>query len=114
MSKLPKSGTLNPCFLEGGEAREMVIWFDARTAPYIRERVWNPTQQIEEHEDGALTLRFVARGLSEVKRWVLFYGKGAIAFLKPKLKRWCWSVVKGDRIFHIPYAKVEGNGNIEG
>ncbi len=69
----------------GGEAREMVIWFDARTAPYIRERVWNPTQVIEEHSDGALTLRFVARGLNEVKRWVLFYGKGAIALEPPEL-----------------------------
>jgi predicted DNA-binding transcriptional regulator YafY len=69
----------------GGEAREMVIWFDAQTAPYIRERLWNPTQEIEEYEDGALTLRFMARGLHEVKRWILFYGKGAIALGPPEL-----------------------------
>ena len=61
----------------GGVPQEMVIWFDVPTAPYIRERRWHPTQQIEEHPDGSLTLRFVVRGLNEVKRWVLFYREGA-------------------------------------
>jgi len=62
----------------GGIPMPISIWFDAVTAPYIRERRWHPTQQIEEHLDGSLTLKFVARGLNEVKRWILFYGKGAI------------------------------------
>jgi predicted DNA-binding transcriptional regulator YafY len=30
----------------GREAIEVAIWFDAPTAPYIRERTWNPTQQL--------------------------------------------------------------------
>jgi hypothetical protein len=63
----------------GGEAQAVAIWFDAQTAPYIRERQWHPSQQIEEHGGGALTLRLMVRGLNKVKRWVLFYGKGAIA-----------------------------------
>jgi predicted DNA-binding transcriptional regulator YafY len=69
----------------GGVPTPMVIWFDARTAPYIRERRWHPTQQIEEHPDGDLTLRVVVRGLNEVKRWVLFYGKGAKVLEPPEL-----------------------------
>jgi predicted DNA-binding transcriptional regulator YafY len=69
----------------GGVPQEMAIWFDAPTAPYIRERRWNPTQQIEEHPDGSLTLRFVVRGLNEVKRWVLFYGQGARVLGPPQL-----------------------------
>ncbi|MDA0865389.1 MAG: WYL domain-containing protein [Cyanobacteria bacterium] len=69
----------------GGVPQEMVIWFDAPTAPYIRERRWHPTQQIEEHGDGSLTLRLVVRGLNEVKRWVLFYGKGARVLGPPAL-----------------------------
>ncbi|MGC8712523.1 MAG: hypothetical protein ACP5RH_09035 [Leptodesmis sp.] len=32
-----------------------------------------------------MTLNFVARGLNEVKRWILFYGKGAIALSPPEL-----------------------------
>jgi predicted DNA-binding transcriptional regulator YafY len=62
----------------GGELRSIEVWFDAKTAPYIRERVWHPSQEIVEHGDGAVTLRFVAKGLQEVRRWVLSYGRGAI------------------------------------
>ena len=69
----------------GGLPVLISIWFDVATAPYIRERRWHPTQQIEEHPDGSLTLNFIARGLSEVKRWILFYGKGAIALNPPEL-----------------------------
>jgi predicted DNA-binding transcriptional regulator YafY len=69
----------------GGIPSQISIWFDTSTAPFIRERRWHPTQQIEEHSDGALTLHFVARGLNEVKRWILFYGKGAKAIAPPEL-----------------------------
>lgn len=69
----------------GGIPQEVVIWFDAATAPYIRERRWHATQQIEEHGDGSLTLRLVVRGLNEVKRWVLFYGQGAVVQAPPEL-----------------------------
>jgi len=30
-------------------------------------------------------LHFVTRGLNEVKRWILFYGKGAKALAPPEL-----------------------------
>jgi predicted DNA-binding transcriptional regulator YafY len=63
----------------GEQTHEVAIWFDAQTAPYIRERRWHPTQVLEEGEDGALVLRMTVRGLNELKRWILFYGKGAIA-----------------------------------
>jgi predicted DNA-binding transcriptional regulator YafY len=66
----------------GGIPSEIAIYFDTKTAPYIRERRWHPTQQVDEHVDGSLTLHFVVRGLSEVKRWILFYGSGA-KVLKP-------------------------------
>jgi predicted DNA-binding transcriptional regulator YafY len=69
----------------GGLPTQISIWFDTATAPFIRERRWHPTQQIDEQSDGSLTLHFVARGLNEVKRWILFYGKGAKAIAPPEL-----------------------------
>jgi predicted DNA-binding transcriptional regulator YafY len=69
----------------GGIPTAISIWFDAITVPYIRERRWHPSQKIEEHEDGSLTLNFIARGLQEVKRWVLYYGKGAVIKSPPEL-----------------------------
>lgn len=61
----------------GGVPVTVQIWFDEKTAPYIRERRWHPTQELHEHEDGAVTLQMVVRGMNDVKRWVLGYGSGA-------------------------------------
>ncbi len=69
----------------GGIPQGVAIWFDPATAPYIRERRWHATQEIEEHGDGSLTLRLVVRGLNEMKRWVLFYGGGARVLEPPEL-----------------------------
>ena len=69
----------------GGIPQTVEIFFDTSTAPYIRERRWHPTQQIKEQANGSLNLTFVARGLSEVKRWILFYGGGAKAIAPPEL-----------------------------
>jgi predicted DNA-binding transcriptional regulator YafY len=71
----------------GGVSVMVRIWFDAKTAPYIRERRWNPTQVLEEHEGGAVTLQMVVRGLNDLKRWVLGYGRGAIVEEPPELRK---------------------------
>lgn len=69
----------------GGVPMTVRIWFDAKTAPYIRERRWHPTQVLEEHGNGAVTLQMVVRGLNDVKRWVLGYGQGAVVKEPPEL-----------------------------
>ncbi len=61
----------------GDTAQSVAIWFDAHQARYIRERRWHASQQIEEHDDGALTLRFATGALGEVQRWVMSYGSHA-------------------------------------
>ncbi len=69
----------------GREVKSIAIWFDVGTAPYIRERRWHPTQVIEELGAGDLVLRFEAPVLEEVKRWVMFYGRGAVVREPPEL-----------------------------
>ncbi|MBW4444368.1 MAG: WYL domain-containing protein [Plectolyngbya sp. WJT66-NPBG17] len=69
----------------GGVSHLVSIWFDATTAPYIRERRWHPTQKIQEHLDGSLTLNMEVKGMNDLKRWVLGYGKGAIVRKPPEL-----------------------------
>jgi len=69
----------------GGVPVTVRIWFDAKVAPYIRERRWHPTQELQEHEDGAVTLQMVVRGMNDVKRWVLGYGRGARVLEPPEL-----------------------------
>lgn len=69
----------------GNQTFSVAIWFDAETAPFIRERCWHPTQEIEEHQDNSLTLRMEVPSLNDLKRWLLGYGKGAIALQPPQL-----------------------------
>lgn len=63
----------------------VAIWFDIRTAPYIRERRWHSTQELQEHPDGSVTLCVTVKGLNDLKRWVLGYGVGAIVQRPPEL-----------------------------
>ncbi|WP_230843175.1 helix-turn-helix transcriptional regulator [Gloeobacter morelensis] len=62
----------------GGQPQPVAVRFNAKVAPYIRERRWHRTQQIDEHGDGSLTLRMEVPGLAEVKRWVMGYGGDAV------------------------------------
>lgn len=55
------------------------IKFNSQIAPFIRERQWHHSQEIQEHEDGSLILSLKTSGLNDIKRWILSYGAGAIA-----------------------------------
>jgi predicted DNA-binding transcriptional regulator YafY len=78
---------LNRAFqMEQGDRLYLIaIEFTRKAAPYIRERRWHLSQVIDEHEDGSLTLQMEVGGLQEVKRWVLGYGKDALAKSPPEL-----------------------------
>ncbi|WP_298821571.1 helix-turn-helix transcriptional regulator [Chloroflexus sp.] len=76
-------------FLHEGSTQPVavVIEFDAVQSPYIRERCWHPTQQIDEQPDGSLILRFHSGALGAIKRWVLQYGAHARVREPPELAR---------------------------
>lgn len=61
----------------GAKLYEVRIWFDSLAAKLVRERVWHPSQKIEELEKGEVELKMTLNGLTEVKRWVLSWGQRA-------------------------------------
>jgi predicted DNA-binding transcriptional regulator YafY len=67
-------------------AEEIVIRISPQAAPYIAGRQWHPTQQVAEHPDGALTLRFATGALAAVHRWVLYYGAEVEVLAPPALR----------------------------
>lgn len=79
----------------GGEPQAVEIWFDAATAPYVRERHWHATQTVETLADGAIVLRMTVTGMNDLKRWVLGYGKGAIVRSPPELVQMVREEVRG-------------------
>lgn len=55
----------------------VTVRFSADQAPYVRERVWHPSQSIRELPDGRIDLSFRAGGAFEITRWVLSWGEAA-------------------------------------
>jgi predicted DNA-binding transcriptional regulator YafY len=60
----------------------VVLRFRVDQAPYVRERVWHPTQEITELPDGGLKLAFRAGGPFEIRRWILGWGD-AVQVISP-------------------------------
>ena len=59
------------------EPMDVVVRFTEEQAPYIRERIWHPSQDLEALEDGQVVLRLRAGGFYEIKSWVLSFGAAA-------------------------------------
>lgn len=65
-------------FLEHTEkAYRVTIRFKPHSARYIRERIWHPSQDLLDEEDGGCVISFTTGSLDETKRWVLSYGADA-------------------------------------
>ena len=62
---------------------DVVIRFNARTADYIREKKWHPSQTLRDLKGGGVELKMKLSSLAEVQRWVLSWGGDAVV-LKPK------------------------------
>jgi predicted DNA-binding transcriptional regulator YafY len=49
--------------------------FDKEIADWVTEREWNPDQKVVRRRNGDIELSFPAKGLFEVQRWVLSWGR---------------------------------------
>jgi predicted DNA-binding transcriptional regulator YafY len=61
----------------GSIVYDIAIRFTPYQSQWIREHRWHSTQQIEEHDDGSVTLNLTVGALDAVKRWVMRYGAQA-------------------------------------
>lgn len=57
-----------------GEDTEVVVKFDARIAPLIKEVDWHPTQRIEDLPDGSILYTATVPETKEISLWILSYG----------------------------------------
>ena len=67
----------------GGKEYKVKLRFSKNVARYIREREWHPTQELKERRNGSLEMTLLVRGLDEIKRWVLSWGKD-VEVMNPK------------------------------
>ena len=61
----------------------MALEFSAEAAAWASDEVWHHSQTIDEHQDGALTMRFCCAITNELVRWVLSYG-ARVEVLEPE------------------------------
>lgn len=55
----------------------IAIAFAPDAAPYVRERVWHPTQKIQEQPDGSITLSLDVCVDPTLRSWILSFGRSA-------------------------------------
>ena len=69
-----------------GKPFTVEVYFSPKQAPYIKERLWHPTQVIKSQKGGGIVISFDAGSAYEIKRWVLQFGADA-RVVKPKWLR---------------------------
>ena len=69
-----------------GEVKTVRILFDKEVAGWIEEREWQPRQTLKRRKTGDIELEFPAKGLYEVQRWVLSWGRWAKVLAPEELK----------------------------
>lgn len=62
---------------KGGVAQEVILQFSAQQARWIKEKVWHQTEQKLPQPDGTLILKMHVPVTSELKRWIMSYGRDA-------------------------------------
>lgn len=62
---------------KGGVAQEVILQFSAQQARWIKEKVWHQTEQKLPQPDGSLILKMHVPVTSELKRWIMSYGRDA-------------------------------------
>lgn len=60
-----------------GDVKTVRILFNKEVAGWIEEREWQPQQKLKRRKNGDVELEFHAKGLFEVQRWVLSWGRWA-------------------------------------
>ena len=57
-----------------GDLVTVRVIFARALAPYIRERLWHPSQKLRDLPDGRVEMTLSVADTLEVRRWILGYG----------------------------------------
>lgn len=86
----------------------VTLRFNADQAPYVRERIWHPTQSIRELPEGRIDVSFQAGGEFEITRWILGWGDAAIVVRPARLRQ-----LLGQALKHAAEAYRTGAGPLK-
>lgn len=70
-----------------GEPASVKIRFTKKTAGYVSEKIWHPTQTLTPQPDGGLVFEAKVAGIDEIKRWILKWGADAEVLAPDELRK---------------------------
>lgn len=70
-----------------GETYKIEIRFYHPASIYVKEKIWVPSQKILELDDDSIIFRAKVKGLTEIKNWVMSFGRYAIVREPDELKK---------------------------
>ena len=82
---LPADAFANSLGVNQGTPERIEIVFEPRIARHLKERVWHPSQQIEDAADGRLTMTLNVCNDFALRSWILGFGPLARVVSPPEL-----------------------------
>jgi predicted DNA-binding transcriptional regulator YafY len=83
--ELPDDAFAHSLGVHEGTPERVEIAFEPRMARYVKARVWHPSQEIREHEDGGVTLTLIVSMDWALRSWILGFGPLARVVAPPSL-----------------------------
>jgi predicted DNA-binding transcriptional regulator YafY len=71
----------------GDRSHEVELRFSPEVAAVVTETTWHHTEQVEQNDDGSVTLSFRVDGLEEIVWWVLGWSGSVEVVRPPELRR---------------------------
>jgi predicted DNA-binding transcriptional regulator YafY len=88
-----------------GRPEPIRIEFDASVAPYVKEREWHPSQQVDERTDGSILLTLDVCRDRPLRRWILSFGGLARVDSPARLAEEILAEVEAARERYVPHLK---------
>ena len=85
-----------------GTPERVEIAFEPRIGRYVRERIWHPSQQIEERPDGSLMLTLTVSNDWALRSWILGFGALARVLAPAELAAQILEEVERTRSRYLP------------
>ncbi|MGC6507903.1 MAG: helix-turn-helix transcriptional regulator [Myxococcota bacterium] len=77
---------LKDCFgIIGGPLKDIVLRFDSSVAPYIQERIWHHSQEVEAAEHDQVILKMRVGIAPELTNWIMSFGSNVVVINPPEL-----------------------------
>jgi predicted DNA-binding transcriptional regulator YafY len=99
---LPADAFAHSLGVNQGTPERIAIVFEPHIARYVKERIWHPSQQTEESNDGRLTMTLNVCNDWALRSWILGFGPLARVVSPPALAAQILDEINRARSQYVP------------